>query len=221
VSERARRIGVCLADDHRIVRDGLRLLIDRQPDMDVLGDVDDGDSAVALAVRLRPDVLVLDVSMPGRSGLDALPELRRIAPATRIVVLTVHEEQAYVRRLLAAGAHGYVLKRSAAGELIAAIRRIVDGESYVDSALASRLMLAEARRRSFRAADELTPRETEVVTLIARGFGNSEIAVRLGISVKTVESHRTRIMAKMHFATRADIVRYALSAGYLGSERRR
>jgi DNA-binding NarL/FixJ family response regulator len=211
-----RRVRVCLADDHAVLREGLRLLIDSQPDLTVTGEADSGPGAVSLVRTSRPDVLVTDLSMPGGSGLDAIPEVRRATPDTRIVVLSVHEEHAFVRRVLSVGADGYVLKRSAAAELIFAIRRVVAGGVYVDPVIASRLVLTTgARGQAARVGDALTERESEVVTLIARGYGNSEIAARLGISVKTVETHKTRIMDKMRFHSRADIVRYALAEGLL------
>ena len=183
--------------------------------MRVVGEAGNGSDALDLVEQLRPDVLVLDLAMPVRSGIEVLPQLEHCQSHTSIVVLTVHEEQAYVRRVLAAGAAAYVLKRSAATELITAIRRVAAGGLYLDSVIASRLALRDRRGRVSVATDALTPREIEVATLIARGFGNSEIAAQLVISVKTVESHRSRLMEKMQFRSRADIVRYALAQGWL------
>jgi DNA-binding NarL/FixJ family response regulator len=206
---------ICLADDHAVVREGLRHVIDAQPDMVVVGEAADGEAALEAVRRHRPHVIVLDLSMPGLGGIATVPRLRDVDPALRVVVLTVHEERAYVRQLLAAGVHGYVVKRSAASALLEAIRWSRTDEPYVDSTVGPATSFGAGHGRGAASRDSLTGREVEVLTLIARGFGNSEISSRLGISVKTVETHRARTMEKMGFRSRADIVRYALSAGLL------
>jgi DNA-binding NarL/FixJ family response regulator len=211
----AKQIRVCVIDDHAVLRDGLRLLIDAEADMSVVGESDSGASAAELVRRHQPDVLVIDISMPGGSGLNAVPQVTSQPSAPRVVVLSVHEEQGYVRRVLAAGALAYVLKRSAATELIEAIRRAANGSTHIDPILWSRIVVKQRVRPRGSSPEQLTEREIEVVSLMARGYGNSEIADRLGISVKTVETHRTRIMARMGFRSRADLVRYALAEGLL------
>lgn len=211
VPSRAVRIG--LAEDQQIVREGLKALVNAQPDLIVIGEAADGADAVALAGQLRPDVLVMDIAMPTMNGLEATAQLTREVPETRIVVLSVHEDRAYFRRLIAAGACGYVLKRSAAAQLIEAIRRVAAGGLYIDRALATRF--PAAHDPSGGRTGDLTARELEILSLAAAGHGNREIASRLGISVKTVETHKTHINEKMGFGSRADLVAYAVRRGLL------
>jgi DNA-binding NarL/FixJ family response regulator len=214
-------IGVLIADDHAIVRDGLRALVAAQPGIVVIGEAEDGLQAWRGACRLKPHVVVLDVSMPGLSGIEALERITRDCPDVKVLALTMHEERGYVSRVLAAGAAGYALKRSASSELVRAIRAVVAGERYVDPSLAGTLLTEYAARRVRRRsgaeglADALTVRESEVLRLLALGYSNKEIASSLSISVKTVETHRASGMARLGLTSRAGLVRFALAEGWL------
>ena len=210
----SKALRVFLIDDHAVLRQGLRLLIDAQPDMKVIGEVDHGRGAAAAVQSAGgADVVVLDISMPDTSGPAVAAELRAAMPSTRIVALTRHGERAYVQRMLQCGASGYVLKQTAGDVLITAIRQARDGRTYLDPALAERIHESAAMIRD--AGDPLTAREREVLSLVAYGHTNKEIAARLGITVKTVETHKTNGMEKLDVTSRADLVRYALSQGWL------
>lgn len=216
VSERLR---VCVAEDHEIVREGLRALIEAQGDLEVVGTAGDGVQALHLVRELRPDVIVMDITMPGLNGVELAAQLAHEETPARIVVLSVHEDRSYVQRLIAAGAAAYVLKRSAVSQLIHAIRTVSTGGLYIDPALAP--IFAEPLGRILRTDErpaQLTGREVEVVKLVAAGLSNREIAGQLGITVKTVETHKRRINEKMRFASRADLVRYALRTGLLQAD---
>jgi DNA-binding NarL/FixJ family response regulator len=205
-------ISVLLAEDHETVREGLRLLLNTQPDMRVIGEAGDGRTAVEQARRLKPDVVILDVSMPGVSGLAAARLLRTSVPATAVVALTRHDDRAYVDELIAAGAAGYVLKQSASTELLQAIRAAVTGRKYLDAAL----QLAEQERDQRRASTPMTTeREREVLRRMAVGQSNKEIAAALDISIKTVEVHKANAMRKLDLHGRTDVVRYAALHGWL------
>jgi DNA-binding NarL/FixJ family response regulator len=204
---------VLLADDHETVRQGLRLLIDAQPDMKVVDEAADGQSAVARAATARPDVVVMDVSMPGMNGLTATRELRRARPAPAVVAFTRHDDAAYVQELLGAGASGYVLKRSSSNELLAAIRSAAAGRRYLDTGLGARLAVAIGQ--SAVAPPRVSDRENNVLRLMALGHSNKEIADSLEISVKTVEVHKANAMKKLGFHGRIDVVRYAVLQGWL------
>jgi DNA-binding NarL/FixJ family response regulator len=215
-------IRIVIADDHAVVRDGLRALINAQPGLVVIGEASSGDEAWHRSTELEPDVLLLDVSMPSGGGLDAAKRIVRDCPRVKVLALTMHEERGYVSRILSAGAAGYALKRSASAELVHAIRTVHAGERYVDPSLAGTLLadivgrtphVGEAAATG-RAAG-LTPRESEVLRLLALGHSNKEIADALSISVKTVETHRASGMAKLGLTTRAALVRFALSEGWL------
>jgi DNA-binding NarL/FixJ family response regulator len=210
-------IRVLLADDHAIVREGLKSLINSQPGMEVIGEASDGDGAVDLVAALDPDVVVVDVSMPGLNGAQVTTRLRAAKPDRKVIVLTVHEDKGYLRLLLEAGASGYVLKRSAAAELVQAIRTVADGGTYLDPSLAAGVVDDFMRPAVERepVAVELSDREAEVVRLIALGYSNKEIAAQLKVSVKTVETYKTRSMEKLHIRSRVDIVRYAVRRGWL------
>ena len=215
-------IRVVIADDHAMVREGLRSLIDCQPGLSVVGEASDGSEAVERAKELHPDVLVLDLSMPRVGGAEAADIITRECPGVKVVALTMHEERSYVSRLLRAGASGYVLKRTVSSELVRAIRQVAMGSTYVDPSLAGALLTEQSNReRRARsagndAADILTVRETEVLKLVARGFSNKEIAAELEISVKTVETHKANGMAKLELPGRAALIRFALEKGWLG-----
>jgi DNA-binding NarL/FixJ family response regulator len=209
---------IFLADDHAVVREGLKALVNAQPDMEVMGEAADGEAACAAVLQLLPDVVVLDVSMPGMSGAGAAARMRQECPQVKVLALTVHEDRGYLRQLLEAGAVGYVLKRAAAEELIRAIRTVAAGGVYLDPALAGKVVGGFVRKPSGKVATvegELSDRESTVVRLIAAGHSNKEIAGQLEISVKTVETYKTRSLEKLGLHSRADLVRYALQRGWL------
>ena len=211
-------IRVVLADDHPIVREGLRLLMNAQPDMRVIGEAADGEAAWRAARSLAPDVLVMDLSMPILGGAEAAARVRRDCPGVKVLALTVHEERAYLTQLLRAGATGYVLKRAAPAELVRAVRTVAGGGTYIDPALAGSLVegYLDAQGSAVDpSGDSLSAREREVIVRIAQGFSNKEIAAELGLSVKTVETYKARGSEKLGLRTRADIVRYGASQGWL------
>jgi DNA-binding NarL/FixJ family response regulator len=218
MAEPMTKLRIFLADDHAVVREGLKALINAHPDMEVVGEAGDGRTACDRAAELRPDVVVMDVSMPDMNGVQATRELHVLAPAIRVVALTVHEDRSFVQQLLAAGASGYVLKRAAAEELVHAIRVVARGEVYLDPVVAASLVQQLARRRRTgvtAGVEDLSDREAEVLRLIAQGHSNKEIAARLELSVKTVETYKARSMEKLSLTGRADIVRLALEKGWL------
>jgi DNA-binding NarL/FixJ family response regulator len=208
-------IAVLIVDDHAVVRTGLRLLIEREEDMECIGEAGSADEAVREARRQQPDVILLDVVMPGKSGIEAAPELRRVAPGAKLLVLSMQDDPSYVREAFAAGAMGYVLKEAADAELVAAVREVAAGGRYVHPALGARLAAAEAEARARAEADPLSEREREVLRLLALGHTNQEIAKMLYISVRTAETHRAHIMQKLRLSTRAELVRHALESGLL------
>jgi DNA-binding NarL/FixJ family response regulator len=209
---------IFLADDHAVVREGLKALINSQPDMQVIGEAEDGRAACQRARDLQPDIVILDVSMPYLNGAQAAEQLKRACPNARVLALTVHEDTGYLRQLLKAGAAGYVLKRSAAEELIRAIRIVAAGGIYLDPNLAGRLVDRFVRKPSTNdalQASDLSDREAEVLRLMAQGYSNKEIAAQLNISIKTVETYKARSMEKLGLHSRVEIVRYALQQGWL------
>ena len=211
-------IQVVLVDDHAVVRSGLRLLLDKQEDIEVVGEAGNAKDAVFRARALKPDVILLDVVMPGESGIEVLPKLLKESPDTRVLVLSMQDDPSYVREAFAAGASGYVLKEAADEEVVAAVREIADGGHYVHPALGARIVAADAQERAAAEADPLSDREREVLRLLALGHTNQEIAEQLYISVRTAESHRAHIMQKLRLGTRAELVRYALAHGLLADE---
>ncbi len=200
---------VLLADDHRIVAEGLRLLL--EPEFDLVGIVEDGRQLIEAAARLRPDVIVVDVTMPHVSGLDALPRLKAELPGVKIVFLTMHGELAYARRALAGGADGFVVKHSATGELVLAIRAALAGKSYVTPLLGGSLLTAPAREPGN--GRELTARQREILELLAHGNSAKEIASVLGISARTAEFHKYRIMETLGLHTNAELIHFAIKHG--------
>ena len=209
-------IKVLLAEDHETVRHGLKLLINRQPDMEVIGEAGDGGAAVERAQTLRPNVAVVDISMPHMNGLAATRAIRAAAPDTAVVALTRHGDDAYVQELLSAGALGYVLKQSPPGELVDAVRAAAAGHRYLDRTLAARVAGTMLNARGRRAAPApVTERESEVLRLMALGHSNKEIAGALELSVKTIEVHKANGMRKLGLTGRTDVVRYALLQGWL------
>ena len=212
------KLRIYLADDHAVVRAGLKALIDAQPQLEVIGEAGDGRTACQQIQELQPDVVVMDVSMPGITGAQATAQLKQTCPNVKVLALTVHEDKGYLRLLLEAGASGYVLKRAAAEELIHAIRLVAAGGVYLDPVLAGKVVRSFVRvpvRESVPEGGDLSDREAEVVRLIAAGYSNKEIASRLGLSVKTVETYKARSMENLGLASRADLVRYALQRGWL------
>jgi len=212
------RLRILLADDHVTVRQGLKMLIDSQDDMTVVSEASDGTAAVEQARTLRPDVVVMDISMPGMNGLVATRTLKRIQPDSVIVILTRHGDDAYLQELLRAGADGYVLKQSAASELLQAIRATAVRGQYLDSALTARVtagFLAKSGRKAQATGVSVSERESEVLRLIAAGYSNKEIAAQLELSVKTVEVHKANAARKLGLKGRIDIVKYALLQGWL------
>jgi len=208
-----------LADDHAVVREGLKALVNAQSDMYVVGEAADGEAAWRAAKELKPDVLVMDLSMPLLGGAEATERVRRDCPDVKVLALTVHEERLYLTQLLRAGASGYVLKRAASSELVRAVRTVAAGGTYIDPSIAGTLV--EGYLESNESAepppnDSLSGREREVLMRIAKGFSNKEIAAELGLSVKTVETYKSRVAEKLGLRTRVDIVRYAAGQGWLG-----
>src|SRR3954469_4694250 len=208
---------VFLADDHAVVREGLKALINAQAGMEVVGEAADGQAALDAATRLQPDIVVMDISMPGLSGAKATEELKQACPKVKVLALTVHEDRGYLRQLLEAGASGYVLKRAAAEELVRAIRTVAAGGVYLDPSLAGKVVGGFVRKPQGKGAQEgdLSEREAEVVRLVAAGHSNKEIAGRLDLSIKTVETYKARSLEKLDLRSRADLVRYALRRGWL------
>ncbi len=200
---------IVIADDHSVVRRGLRQVLEADPGIEVVAEADDIESARRYVRGHKPDVVVLDLNMPGGSTLDAIPEIRAEAPETRIVILTMQDEPAYARQALASGVMGYVLKEAADAELVEAVKRAAAGDTYLNPRLGAKL----AAEPPPGPPDGLSEREVEVLRMIALGHTNAEIADQLYLSVRTVETHRAHIQQKLRLATRAELVRYALDHG--------
>ena len=202
---------VLIADDHGVLRAGLRALLKTEEDLQVVDEAADGDTALRLASRLRPDIVLLDLSMPGPGGIEVTRKLKEMLPATRVLILTVHEDETLLREALNAGASGYIIKRAVESELISAIHAVSRGEIYVHPAMTKWLLKEPApaapKRRDPAA---LTPREIEVLRLIVQGHTNSQIAEVLRLSVRTIESHRANLMGKLGLQSRVELVRYAV-----------
>jgi DNA-binding NarL/FixJ family response regulator len=215
----AGKLRILLADDHETVREGLRMILNSQPDMQVVGTASDGREAVTQCERITPDVVIMDISMPGLNGLAATQQLMERCPGAKVLTLTRHADSSYLQQLLRAGAAGYVLKQSRPAELLHAIRSVATGGKYLDAAMTAPVIGSYARAAVTQPAQEpsapLSPRETEVLRLIAWGNTNKEIASRLDLSVKTVEAHKANGMRKLGMRGRIDIVRYALLQGWL------
>jgi two-component system response regulator NreC len=210
-------IRIVLADDHPVVRSGLASLLGNEEGIDVVAQVGDTDGALRAALGHKPDVLVLDLNMPGtRTSLEIIPLVRTRSPQTATVVLTMEEDPEFARRALRAGAMGYVLKDSAETELVEAIRRAADGQTYLNPSLGARLVSMPERRTG--PPDDLSGREVEVLRLVALGNTNAEAAEQLFLSVRTVETHRAHVQQKLSLTTRAELVRYALDHGLLGND---
>lgn len=211
------KLRVFLADDHAIVREGMKRLIDAMPDMEVVGEASDGAVALEAIPAARPHVVVFDLTMPTLSGAEATRRLRQIAPEIKIIALTVHEDKSYLRELLEVGASGYVLKRAAPDELINALRTVSTGGTFIDPRMTAKLVatLLTPRRGPVKKSDDLSERETEVLQHVAHGYTNKEIATALRVSVKSVETYKARAMEKLDLRSRIDIVRIAKERGWL------
>ncbi len=211
-------VRILMVDDHPVVLAGLKALVGADPDFAVVGEARDGHTALRMALELTPDVVVLDISLPEMNGIELAAALRAQRPQIRLLVLTVHEERAYLRQLLEQGVGGYLLKRSAADELPRAIRAVAAGGTYLDPAIAGKVVGGLARGATHGQggqAAELSERESDVLRLVAGGHSNKAISSRLGISVKTVETYKARAMEKLGFRSRVDVVRYAADQGWL------
>jgi two-component system response regulator NreC len=206
-------LSIVLADDHKVVRSALRMLLEAEPDIEVVAEAGTADDAIRYVRGHKPNVLILDLDMPGRPSLEAVPDMVEASPETRIVILTMRSEPEFAREALSLGVRGYVLKEAADSELVQAVRSAAAGETYLQPALGARLA-AEARDQE---QGGLTERESGVLELIALGHTNAEIAEQLFLSIRTVESHRANLQAKLDLNTRAELVRYALDHGIIGA----
>jgi DNA-binding NarL/FixJ family response regulator len=213
-----KKLRLLLVDDHAVVREGLRSLLSDGSRFDIVGDAADGVAALAEVERLKPDVVVVDLSLPGMNGTQLTRRLKQLYPDIKTIALTVHEEGGYLRSLMDAGASGYVLKRSAASELLRAIEVVASGGVYLDAAIAGQLVSKLGPRRTAHANAMLSEREREVVRYVAHGYSNKEIASKLDVSVKTVETYRFRATEKLGLNSRAELVRYAIDQGWMAEE---
>jgi two-component system response regulator NreC len=213
------KIRLILADDHAVVRSGLRMLLEAQPDIDIIAEAETGIEAVDKTRELQPDIVLMDIQMPGLNGIEATKQIKELAPDTAVLALTMYEDDQYFFEMLHAGASGYVPKRAAPDELLTAIRSVSRGDVFLYPSLASRLVQDYLKRADGDDQpliyDDLTPREREVLILIAEGLSNAEIAERLVISIKTVDRHRENIMRKLNLHSRVDLVKYALRIGLI------
>jgi len=212
-------IRVLLADDHKLIRAGLRLVVDQQPDLSVVGEADDGRQAVELAKSLKPDVVVMDIGMPNLNGIEAARQIREIRPDAAVVMLSMHSDEGYVLRALGAGARAYLLKDSATTDLVQAIHAVVEGKSFFSPAV-SKVLLQDYMRKLRRSGAEdsydlLSPREREVLQLVAEGKSNKEVASLLNLSVYTVETHRAKIMQKLNLKGVPELILYAVRKGII------
>ena len=211
-------IDILIADDHAIVRTGLRALLKSEPGLQLVGEATGGYEAIELVGKTCPDILILDLSMPDLDGIAVTRQLKPEYPDLRILILTVHEDEAMLREAIRAGASGYIVKHAAEAELIAAIKAIRRGDLYVDPAMLRVLLVASPKPRTEQPAspDPLTPRETDVLKLIVQGYTNRQVGEELGISVRTVEGHRANLLEKLGLRTRVELVRYARDRGLIG-----
>jgi two-component system response regulator NreC len=215
VDSSAASIRVLVVDGHAVVRAGVRSVLDAEPDIETVAEAADAEQAVFEAVERKPDIVLIDIVMPGDSGIEIIPALERNAPQAKVLVLSMQDDPHYVREALDAGARGYILMEAADAEVVSAVRAVAAGERYLDPALGAKLVAAEAEERKRIEADPLSDREREVLRLLALGHTNQEIAKMLFISVRTAETHRAHIMQKLGLASRAELVRHAIAEGLL------
>jgi two-component system response regulator NreC len=208
-------IRVLVVDDHAVVRAGLRRVLDAEKDIETVGEAPNAERAVYEALEHKPDVVLMDVVMPGRSGIEGMPSLLQAAPSARVLILSMQDDPHYVREAFEAGASGYVLKEAADTDVVEAVRAVAGGARYVHPALGAKLVAAETEERKRAESDPLSEREREVLRLLALGHTNQEIAALLYISVRTAETHRAHIMQKLSLSSRAELVRYALDHGLI------
>jgi two-component system, NarL family, response regulator NreC len=213
------RIRILLADDHTILRAGLRMMLNAQPDMEVIGEAQDGKQAINATVHLQPDIVLMDITMPDMNGIEATRQIKRVAPEVKVLVLTMHENDEYVFQALRAGASGYILKEAADTELITALHVLRSGQFYL-SPSAQSVIVGDYLQRVHTGEEKdsynnLTEREKEILKLVAEGYTNNQIAERLVISPKTVDTHRTHVMDKLNLHSRAELVKYAMRRGLL------
>jgi two-component system, NarL family, response regulator NreC len=206
-------IRVLVVDDHAVVRTGLRRVLDAEADIETVGEAPNAERAVFEALETKPDVVLMDVVMPGKTGIEGMPALLQALPDVRVLMLSMQDDPQYVREAFEAGASGYVLKEAADTDVVDAVRAVAAGERYVHPALGARLIAAESEERKRAESDPLSEREREVLRLLALGHTNQEIAALLYISVRTAETHRAHIMQKLGLSSRAELVRYALDHG--------
>lgn len=212
------RIKVVLIDDHQVMRKGLRLVLEDREEIEVVAEASTGEEAVDLMNRLSADVVIMDLSLPGISGIEAIKKIKELKPEQHVLALTMHEDALFLDKVLSAGGNGFVLKRAADEELIAAIKAVHRGEVYVDTSLQRYLVMRALKpenQEKSRVSAELTAREKEILQHVALGYSNQEIAEKLIISVKTVENHKTRIKDKLELNSRAKLVRYAMEQGLI------
>ncbi len=209
-----KKIRILLGDDHAMVRQGFRLILAAEPDMEIVGEASNGREAVEMAEKLQPDVVVIDVAMPELNGIEATRRIVRANPRIRVLALSMHKDAVYVREILRAGASGYLLKESIDRDLIAAVRSLASGQSYLSPAI-SDIVLSDYRRNVKDPLDLLTSREREVLQLIAEGKTNKDIATALNLSIYTVDSHRGRIMEKLNLHSVGELVRFAMRSGLI------
>jgi two-component system response regulator NreC len=213
------RIRILLADDHTILRAGLRMMLNAQPDMEVIGEAQDGKQAINATIHLQPDIVLMDITMPDMNGIEATRQIKRVAPEVKVLVLTMHENDEYVFQALRAGASGYILKEAADTELITALHVLRSGQFYL-SPSAQSVIVGDYLQRVHTGEEKdsynnLTEREKEILKLVAEGYTNNQIAERLVISPKTVDTHRTHVMDKLNLHSRAELVKYAMRRGLL------
>lgn len=210
----SQKIKLLLVDDHEIVRAGLRMLFQAEPDMEIVGELGSGEEALDAVAELQPDVVIMDVAMPGIGGIEATRRIKQASPDTCVLALTMHEDEQYFFEMLSAGASGYIPKRAAPDDLVSAIRVVHEGNVFLHATLA-RYLMRDVLGQPATVADDLTPREREVLTYIAEGYTNREIAEALVISTKTVDRHRENIMQKLNMHNRIELVKYAIEKGLI------
>lgn len=214
-----KKISVLLADDHRILREGIRSLLEKAPDIEVVGEASEGGEAVAKAQQLSPDVVLMDITMPGMNGLEATRQIKALKPGIKVLILTMHESNQYISQFLRSGASGYVLKDTAASELVGALRAVSQGDAFLYPSIARKLLEEYLQKvqngEESQSYDGLTEREQEVLKMIAEGRTNKEIADMLSLSIRTIQAHRANLMGKLHMHDRTELVRYAIRKGLI------